>query len=81
LVSRASDRPNADLFAFDLQEEIPDFPVPLRGEQPELIVNLQLILNETYRNGRLDLLVNYSTAPVPDLNANDRDWMNALATA
>jgi hypothetical protein len=81
LVSRASDRPNADLFAFDLQEEIPDFPVPLRGELPEPIVNLQLILNETYRNGRLDLLVNYSTAPVPDLNANDRDWMNALATA
>ena len=59
LVSRASDRPHADLFAFDLQEEIPDFPVPLRGEQPEPIVRLQGILNDTYHNGRLDLLVDY----------------------
>jgi Protein of unknown function (DUF4058) len=48
LVSRACDRPNADLFTFDLQEKIPDFPVPLRGERPEPIVNLQSILNETY---------------------------------
>jgi hypothetical protein len=53
----------------------------LRGELPEPIVNLQAILNETYRKGRLDLPVDYATAPVPDLNADDRDWMNALAIA
>ncbi len=62
LVSRASDRPNADLFAFDLQEEIPDFPVPLRGEMPEPIVRLQTVLNETYQRGRLDLLIDYGNS-------------------
>jgi hypothetical protein len=78
LVSRSSDRPNADLFAFDLQEEIPDFPVPLRGEMPEPIVGLQAILNETYRRGRLDLLVNYSIDPVPNLKEHDRLWMQEI---
>jgi hypothetical protein len=78
LVSRASDRPNADLFAFDIQETIPHFPVPLRGETPEPIVNLQTILNETYRRGRLDLLIDYSGEPIPKLGKRDRQWVEAL---
>jgi hypothetical protein len=78
LVSRSSDRPNADLFAFDLQEEIPDFPVPLRGEMPEPIVSLQTVLNETYQRGRLDLLIDYTTDPVPGLKAHDRQWMQEI---
>jgi hypothetical protein len=78
LVSRASDRPNADLFAFDLQEAIPDFPVPLRGEMPEPIVDLQTILNETYRRGRLDLLIDYSIDPIPGLKEDDRRWMQEI---
>jgi Protein of unknown function (DUF4058) len=48
LVSRANDRPNADVFALDIQETIPNFPVPLRGETPEPIVELQTLLNDTY---------------------------------
>ncbi len=78
LVSRSSDRPNADLFAFDLQEEIPDFPVPLRDEMPEPIVSLQTILNETYQRGRLDLLIGYTIEPVPGLKPDDRRWMQEI---
>lgn len=81
LVSRASERPDADLFAFDLQEEIPDFPIPLRGERPEPIVNLQTILNETYQRGRLDLLVDYSSQPVPELEESDRRWAQEMLDA
>jgi hypothetical protein len=78
LVSRSSGRPNADLFAFDLQEEIPDFPMPLRGEMPEPIVSLQAILNETYRRGCLGLLIDYSAALVPKLEEDDRLWMQEI---
>jgi hypothetical protein len=78
LVSRASDRPEADLFTFNLQEKIPDFPLPLQGEHPEPIVSLQTILNDTYRRGRLDLLIDYSKDPVPELEASDRLWMKEL---
>jgi hypothetical protein len=80
LVSRAGDRPQADLFAFNLQEPIPDIPIPLRGEMPEPIVSLQALLNETYQRGRLDLLIDYGTDPVPGLDAPDRSWVQTLLT-
>jgi Protein of unknown function (DUF4058) len=78
LVSRAGERPNADLFVFDLQEEIPDFPIPLRGELPEPIVRLQTLLNATDQRGRLDLLINYEAEPVPGLKEPDRRWMREI---
>ncbi|NJM58603.1 MAG: DUF4058 family protein [Synechococcales cyanobacterium RU_4_20] len=78
LVSRAPDRPDADLFAFDLQEEIPDFPVPLQGEGPEPLVSLQTLLNDTYQRGRLDLLIDYTREPLPALEEGDRLWLKEI---
>jgi Protein of unknown function (DUF4058) len=75
LVSRSTDRPSADLFRFNLQDPIPDFPVPLRPESPDAIVDLQAILNETYQRGRLDLSIDYSQDLVPALSEGDRAWM------
>jgi hypothetical protein len=75
LVSRSNDRPDADLFRFNLQDPIPDFPVPLRPESPDAIVNLQSILNETYQRGRLDLSIDYSQDLVPSLSESDRVWV------
>ncbi len=75
LVSRSTDRPSADLFRFNLQDPIPDFPVPLRPESPDAIVDLQAILNETYQRGRLDLAIDYSQDLVPALSEDDRGWI------
>jgi Protein of unknown function (DUF4058) len=75
LVSRSIDRPSADLFRFNLQDPIPDFPVPLRPESPDAIVDLQAILNETYQRGRLDLSIDYSQDLVPTLSEADRLWV------
>ena len=79
LVSRPFDRPEADLFRFDLQDPIPHFPVPLRPESPDAIVDLQAILNETYQRGRLDLSIDYSQEQLinrlPGLSESDRDWV------
>ncbi len=78
LVSRSLDRPSADLFRFNLQDPIPDFPVPLRPESPDAIVQLSAVLNEIYQRGRLDLSIDYSQELVPTLSERDRMW--ALAT-
>jgi hypothetical protein len=77
LVSRSLDRPSADLFRFNLQDPIPDFPVPLRPESLDAIVHLQEILNETYQRGRLDLSIDYSQDLVPTLSEDDRIWVLA----
>ena len=79
LVSRPFDRPEADLFRFDLQDPIPHFPVPLRPESPDAIVDLQAILNETYQRGRLDLSIDYSQEQLLNrllgLSESDQDWV------
>ena len=45
LVSRRNQRPMADLYLFNLPDGIPAFPLPLRGEDGEPIVDLQMVLN------------------------------------
>ena len=81
LVSRSIDRPNADLFRFNLQDPIPDFPVPLRPESPDAIVDLSNILNETYQRGRLDLSIDYSQDLVPALSESDQIWALGIVNA
>ncbi|MBN3881379.1 MULTISPECIES: DUF4058 family protein [unclassified Nostoc] len=60
LVSRSYNRPDADLYTFDLKNPIPIFPVPLREGEPEPIVDLQRLLNEVYERARFDLAIDYS---------------------
>ncbi|MHC5859558.1 DUF4058 family protein [Nostoc sp.] len=60
LVSRSYNRPDADLYTFDLKTPIPIFPVPLRQGEPEPIVDLQRLLNEIYERARFDLAIDYS---------------------
>jgi hypothetical protein len=48
LVSRGDRRPYADLYAFNLQDIIPSFPLPLRSGDTEPIIDLQTLLNQVY---------------------------------
>ncbi|MEH2438579.1 MAG: DUF4058 family protein [Nostoc sp.] len=43
-VSRSDNRPDADLYTFDLKNPIPVFPVTLGEGEPEPIVYLQRLL-------------------------------------
>jgi hypothetical protein len=46
LVSRASRRPKADLYAFNLEYPIPSFPLPLRSNDTEPLLYIQTLINE-----------------------------------
>jgi len=48
LVSASATRPQASLYAFNLQETIPTFPIPLQPEDSEPILNLQSLLADIY---------------------------------
>jgi len=67
LVSRGSCRPDADLFAFGLQDRIPSFPIPLLANDPEPSVDLQTLLNQIYDRARFDLAIDYSKPVKPAL--------------
>ncbi len=80
LVSRGDCRPTADLYAFNLQEAIPPFPLPLRAGDTEPIIDLQALLSDIYDRAAYDLKLDYTAAPVPPLSATDAAWANALLT-
>ncbi len=78
LVSRGSRRPKADLYTFNLQHVIPSFPLPLRSEDVEPLLDLQTLLSELYDRASYDLVIDYSRKPVPPLSETDAAWADAL---
>ncbi|GAB4205872.1 MAG: DUF4058 family protein [Coleofasciculaceae cyanobacterium] len=78
LISREERRPQAELYVFNLQHEIPKFPLPLRSEDIEPIVDLQALLEGVYDRAAYDLVIDYSKKPVPSLSEVDAAWADAL---
>ena len=78
LVSRSDTRPTADMYAFNVQNQIPLFPVPLLPGDAEPVVNLKDLLDLIYDRARYDLRVDYSAEPVPRLSDTDAVWADGL---
>lgn len=78
LVSQSDRRPTADLYAFNLQEAIPSFPLPLRKGDTEPLVDLQALMGGLYDRAGYDLVLDYSREPMPPLKESDATWSNTL---
>ncbi len=78
LVSRGYRRPDADLYRFTVRDTIPAFPVPLKKDDIEAIVDLQQLLQEIYERARFDLVIDYSQPLKPPLTAEDAAWVNDI---
>jgi Protein of unknown function (DUF4058) len=63
LVCRGDSRPYADLYAFNIQDLIPLFPLPLRSGDTEPIINLHALLNDIYDVSGYDLVIDYHKQP------------------
>lgn len=71
LVSRASTRPVADLYPFNLGDRIPLFELPLRPEDSEPVVDLQQLVDDLYEQLGYDYFINYSSSPPPPWSESD----------
>lgn len=78
LVSRAFMRPKADLYAFNLQNPIPSFSLPLRESDTEPLLDVQTVINELYDEGNYDLVINYTSEPVPPLTSEKAIWLDEI---
>lgn len=78
LVSRGNQRPMADLYLFNLPDAIPIFPLPLRSEDEEPIVDLQVLLNTVYDRAGYDFTIDYNGDLVPPLSDEDIIWADTL---
>ncbi|BAZ28616.1 hypothetical protein NIES4074_10500 [Cylindrospermum sp. NIES-4074] len=78
LVSRSQLRPTAELYPFNLQEQIPAFALPLRKGDTEPIVDLQVVINDLFDRAGFDLAIDYTAEPVPPIGEADVAWVNEL---
>ncbi len=75
LVSASIQRPQASLYAFNLPEPIPAFPLPLQVGDMEPIVNIQGVLHDIYDQSGYDLVIDYAVDPLPALASEDAEWL------
>jgi hypothetical protein len=75
LVSRAEKRPQAELYPFNLRDQIPRFRLPLLLEAEEPALDLELILNEIYQEAALEMAIDYNKQPVPPLEEAEFQWV------
>ncbi|MDJ0703490.1 MAG: DUF4058 family protein [Leptolyngbyaceae cyanobacterium MO_188.B28] len=78
LVSRSNCRPQADLYAFNVQATIPTFPLPLKGSEQGPMVDLNSLLQTIYDQGSFDLAIEYAQPPEPPFSEEDEDWLDLL---
>lgn len=78
IVSRAYQRPQAEIRLFSLRQSIPSFPAPLRRGEREPTLALNTILHDLYDRASYNLLINYRDDAIPPLSQDDTQWADAL---
>ncbi len=78
LVSRSEQRPQADLYAFNLTDEMPSFPIPLQVEDKDLVVDLFSLIDQVYERAGYEVVIDYDKPPVPPLGGDSAAWMDEL---
>lgn len=78
VVSRASERPMAERYAFNLRDRMPKFPLPLKDEDIEPVVDLQKLVEQVCQNTMIDIDIDYADQPRPALSEKDFAWMQTL---
>ena len=65
------------LFPCDLREPLPAIRIPLRFTDPDVVLDLQPLIDRCYEKGRYWTL-DYSAELNPPLSSEDAEWANAL---
>lgn len=78
IVSRVRRRPIADVYSWTIRRPLPTVPVPLSGDDPDVLLNLQEILNIVYDRAGYDYTLPYDREPDPPLNPEDAEWAREI---
>lgn len=81
LISRSLQRPQAQLYGFELHQPIPPIPVPLQPEKAEPLLDLQPLLHHVYDRARFELAIDYRSMPKPNVSPQDWEWFQRMLEA
>ncbi len=64
----------AEVYPMPLQRGLPSVKIPLRPEDEEVQLDLQVLVDQCYRNGGYEGTLNYAVDPDPPFLGTDREW-------
>jgi len=76
-VRRNSRRGRVELYRAPLRERLPNIPIPLRRSDPDVVLQLQPLIDACYRDGRYHR-IDYRADPVPRLGEEDALWTDRI---
>jgi hypothetical protein len=79
LVSRSEDRPQVGFWPIGLRDPLPTIPIPLEEPDPDVRLNLKLVLDRAYDAAGYARYV-YQGQPEPPLAPEDEAWAAQYGT-
>jgi hypothetical protein len=67
-----------EVYRMPLRDRLPAIRVPLRGGDADVVLDLQALLDRSYRSAGYGRTINYRSDPIPPLDADDAAWADAL---
>jgi hypothetical protein len=77
LVSRSRDWPRLDFWPIGLRDRLPAVPVPLVPPDPDVLLDLQAVLDRTYDAAEYGKYI-YAETPEPPLSGEDAAWARSV---
>lgn len=81
IVSRATHRPRAQVFAWTMRDPLPVISIPLLTPDPDITLELGLAFQTVYERSRYDLTLDYRQPLDPPLSQQDADWIREQIAA
>lgn len=81
VIARADNRPNAEIYGWNVRDPLPSIPIPLRTPDEPIVISLGDVFAMTYERSRFDKkLRRLPPNPLPaSLRPEDRAWAVELA--
>jgi hypothetical protein len=81
LVARAQQRPDCDVYAWSIRQPLPTIPIPLKGLDFDVKLNMDDPFALAYQRGRYGRTIDYSRSLDLSLEPKDKDWAEQIAAS
>jgi hypothetical protein len=69
---------SVEIYRASLREPLPTIKIPLRQSDSDVLLDLQALIEQAYRNGSYEEDIDYHEDPEPPLGKSDARWAHAL---
>jgi hypothetical protein len=81
MVCRGWEFPEVGFWPVGLRDPLPEIPIPLAEDEPDVPLSVRSCLDDCYDSGRYTLKIKYGESPDPPLSEPDAAWARELLTS